>query len=37
MKLICKNYLKFYKRKIFYLKGENRMVDKILSLKEDKK
>ena len=35
MKLIYKNHVKFYKSKLFYLKGENVMIDKILSLKED--
>ena len=35
MKLIYKNYVNFYKNKLFYLKGENVMIDKILSLKED--
>ena len=35
MRLIYKNYLKFYKYKLFYLKGEDVMIDKILSLKGD--
>ena len=34
MKLIYKKYLNFYKNKLFYLKGEDAMIDKILSLKE---
>ena len=37
MKLICRNYINFYTKKLVYLKGENIMVDKILSLKEDVK
>ncbi len=35
MKLIYKKYLKFYKLKLFYLKGENVMMNEILSLKGD--
>ena len=37
MKLIYKNYIKFLNKKLFYLKGENCMITKILSLKEDAK
>lgn len=35
MKLIYKDYLKFYLNKLFYLKGECAMANIILSLKED--
>ena len=35
MKLIYKNYLEFYKYKLFYLKGEDVMINKIFSLKDE--
>ena len=35
MRLIYKNYLKFYKYKLFYLKGEDVMINEILSFKGD--
>ncbi len=35
-KLINLNYVHFYNQKLFYLKGENKMVNYTLSLKENK-
>ena len=34
-KLIYSNFVHFYNQKLFYLKGEDKMINKILSLKEN--